>query len=142
MNRDRITILQNRAIRALLAVATAANHAAEDSEDVGRDYVKLCAKSSEALEKALDELEDLPNDKPGYTLGPSSKAEWALRGLLEEQTSGDTGHEIIEKALQKAALIDPKNSPFPMSGEFARAYQLGLRDAYRHALEMIPAPKD
>lgn len=50
-----------------------------------------------------------------------------------------TGHQVIEDALQKAATNNAANSPFPMVGAEAIAFQKGLAAAYLHALEMIPA---
>jgi len=80
-----ITTLQRQAIGGLFAVADAAYFALEDCEEVagGPDveyrieanhYIDLCA--------ALDALEELPDDKPGYTLSEPARAEWALRDLL------------------------------------------------------------
>jgi len=40
--------------------------------------------------EALDALEDLPDDRPGMTLGPAGKAELALRRLLPNtEVKGD-----------------------------------------------------
>lgn len=50
-----------------------------------------------------------------------------------------TGHQVIEDALQQAATNNAANSPFPMVGDAAIAFQKGLAAAYQHALEMIPA---
>jgi len=50
-----------------------------------------------------------------------------------------TGHQVIEAALAKAAKCDPQNSPAVYDPPEGKAYQEGLRDAYLHALEMIPA---
>lgn len=52
-----------------------------------------------------------------------------------------TGHQIIEEALAQAEEGNPDNSPFGMFGAAAFAYQSGMAAAYRHALEMIPAPQ-
>lgn len=52
-----------------------------------------------------------------------------------------TGHQVIENALAQALKKDPAHSPFPMTGDTAVAYQMGLAAAYQHALEMIPDPE-
>lgn len=55
----------------------------EDKEDgiihivQQRDYERTSA--------TLDVLEALPDDRPGYVLGPAGKAQWALRNLLGEE---------------------------------------------------------
>lgn len=67
----------------LIAVARAAYHAADDSEEMegenGREH-SVSANDFDALSDALDALEELPDDKPGYTLSGPARAEWALMG--------------------------------------------------------------
>lgn len=67
----------------LIAVARAAFHAADDSEEMegenGREH-SVSANDFDALCNALDALDELPDDKPGYTLSGPARAEWALMG--------------------------------------------------------------
>lgn len=52
------------------------------------------------------------------------------------------GTEVVEKALEKALKADPKDAPFPLTGEEARIWHQASADAYQHALEMMGVPKD
>jgi hypothetical protein len=74
--------VERNAITGLIAVARAAFNVADDSEDDG-GHVKVDRADAEALGAALDALEELPDDQPGYAMGPSNKAEWALRRVLD-----------------------------------------------------------
>ncbi len=73
--------LERKAVAGLLAVARAAFNVADDAEDDG-DHIKVGRADAEALGAALDTLDELPDDQPGYAMGPSNKAEWALRRVL------------------------------------------------------------
>ncbi len=42
----------------------------------------------DALSEALDALDDLPDDRPGYVMHGPAKAEWALMGANAEITGG------------------------------------------------------
>lgn len=78
-----MTAAEEQVIRVLLRVAGAAFHAMDDSEDTGAEHhINVSRSDADSLNAALDELEALPDDRPGYTLGPASKAEWALRNLI------------------------------------------------------------
>jgi len=84
-------VAPNRAVVDLLVkVASTAFLALEDSEERegedGRIHV-LDSSSFDALSNALDALDQLPDDRPGYTMGPAQKAEWALRHSVTLQPS-------------------------------------------------------
>ena len=73
------------AIRNLIDLARQVDHALDDSEEVdygGFRSHNIAGQDFDDVVEALDALEDLPDDKPGMTLGPAGKAEWALRRLL------------------------------------------------------------
>lgn len=74
------------AIRALIAVARATYTALDDSEefvsDDGRCH-SISGQDFDAVDAALDMLDELPDDKPGEALAPAGKAEWTLRRLLD-----------------------------------------------------------
>lgn len=70
-------------IELLLQVAYRADVATDDSEGLGdgeghnvgdAEFVALC--------DAIEALEALPDDQPGYVMGPAAKARWALRDVL------------------------------------------------------------
>lgn len=77
-----------RPIRILLKVAECAESMADNSEEMegedGRIHVSMAADFDE-LSDALDLLDELPDDKPGYVLGAAAKAAWALHDII-----GDT----------------------------------------------------
>lgn len=77
---DEAAVIQN-----LLDLARHVDHALDDSEEVEFDGYRshnIAGQDFDDVVEALAALEDLPDDKPGMTLGPSGKAEWALRRLL------------------------------------------------------------
>lgn len=72
-------------IRALIALAHATFLALEDSEEFEGDHGRchsITGQDFDDVVAALDALDELPDDRPGYTLAPYGKAQWALRGLL------------------------------------------------------------
>lgn len=77
-----------RPIRILLKVAECAESLADNSEEMegedGRIHLVMAADFDE-LSDALDLLDELPDDKPGYVLGGAAKAAWALHDII-----GDT----------------------------------------------------
>jgi hypothetical protein len=77
--------LQAEAIRRLLAVARAAFTAAENGEDDGdADRIHYQRADVEALNTALDALDELPDDQRGVAMSGPAAAEWALRALFAE----------------------------------------------------------
>lgn len=75
-------------VQLLLNVARAAYLAADDSEELltedGIEH-RISTADFEDLSEALDALEVLPDDKPGYALNGPGRAEWALRAFLSAQ---------------------------------------------------------
>jgi hypothetical protein len=77
---DEIAVIRN-----LIDLARQVDHALDDSEEVDCDGCRahnIAGQDFDDVVEALDALEDLPDDKPGMTLGPAGKAEWALRRML------------------------------------------------------------
>lgn len=72
-------------IRLLLKVAGCAETLADGVMDDGNGLHIMFAPDFDELSEALDALDGLPDDKPGYTLSGAGKAAWALRDLV-----GDT----------------------------------------------------
>jgi hypothetical protein len=71
-------------VRALIDVARKAYTAADDSEDDGTDTIKMPRAEYKELCDALEVLDQLPDDKPGVVMTGPARAEWALRGLLDD----------------------------------------------------------
>ncbi|TAA20341.1 hypothetical protein [Pseudoxanthomonas winnipegensis] len=78
---DALTPQERHVIDALLDLAYKAWCLADDSEDIG-DSHNVEAADFDALSNALDVLQALPDDQPGYTMGEAAKARWALRRLI------------------------------------------------------------
>jgi hypothetical protein len=76
------------AINALLAVATAAYEAMDNSEErtnaTGGEDAEYIIQGNDftALSAAMDDIDALPDDRPGYTLAGGARASWALRDLF------------------------------------------------------------
>lgn len=69
-------------INALLAVAAAAFHLCDNTENDGKTRT-VDDFDFQALSDALDKLDELPDDQPGYIMEGPAKASWALRTLLD-----------------------------------------------------------
>lgn len=77
-------------IRSLIEIARITYQALDDSEELtghSGQYISVSKGDCDAITAALGALDDLPDDCPGYTLGPAGKAEWALRMLLEQNST-------------------------------------------------------
>ncbi|MDH0740175.1 hypothetical protein [Achromobacter spanius] len=96
---------EQTAITALVDCAAWAFHAADDGEDDGTDTIKVPRHAMPKLEAALYKMDTLPDDKPGCTMGPSGRAEWALRRFFG-------GTTIMGQEQQAAALASA-----PVAGE-------------------------
>lgn len=70
-----------RVIKMLIAVARTAHVAMDDAQEYA-DGVVIEPSESNELSKALDALETLPDDRPGYTMSGPARAEWALRDMI------------------------------------------------------------
>jgi hypothetical protein len=63
----------------LLDVVRLAHDAMDNTEDDGNG-LHWHKPDFDALSEAIDKLDALPDDQPGYVMGPAAKARWALRG--------------------------------------------------------------
>jgi hypothetical protein len=77
-----LTDVQLAALRALIVVAAAAHHAANESEILHGGEARIGARDFQALSDALDQLDALPDNRPDYVLAGAALAEWHLRDLL------------------------------------------------------------
>lgn len=75
-------------VRRLLALAAAVYFALDDSEEIddsenidggGKHVIE--ADHVKAVCDLLDQLDELPDDQPGYTMSAPAKARWALRSM-------------------------------------------------------------
>lgn len=75
-------------IAKLVALTRAVNIALDDSEERdgidGREHV-IGSVNFDAVCDALEALEELPDNKPGWAMNAADKAEWALRHLSATQ---------------------------------------------------------
>ena len=112
-------------VRDLVALARVVSIALDDSEERQGDEGRVHLIDSDNFDEvcgALDKLDELPDDKPGYTLGPAGKTEWALRRLLSstpataEDSSADqpaaAGPEEWRAAVAELFAIDGSGKMF------------------------------
>lgn len=87
-NTNTLSDVERKALVGLIQVASWAFFVADDGEDTGEDYIHVPKATLRELGKALDVLDELPDDMPNYALGPSGRAEWALRRFFAGTTIG------------------------------------------------------
>ena len=80
-----LTEEERLALTLLIDLTLATYFALEDSEELLNGDTVVGQESIRAIDACLDSLSGLPDDRPGYTLGPDGKAAWALRRLLKEE---------------------------------------------------------
>ena len=80
-----ITEQEQKVIRQLLEICRLAYNLMDDSEDDGSEKLLVPRDSFDELSKAMDQLNELPDDKPNYVLNESGRAGWALRGILPDE---------------------------------------------------------
>lgn len=89
-----MTPIERKALDALLELAGAAYHMLDDCEtttitdefDGEPRTMTISTITQHGLAEtsaALDKLDELPDDQPGYTMGPAAKAAWALREIMK-----------------------------------------------------------
>jgi len=74
-------------IEMLLGVAYRAFNVLDGAEETDGGHVVDNADYA-ALSEAMDRLDELPDDQPGYTMEAAAKARWALRPILVAQSQG------------------------------------------------------
>lgn len=87
-----LTFGERDVIETLLVLAYKAWCLADNTEDAGGEALNVERSDFTALSESLDKLNELPDDCPGYTMGESAKARWALRRILEalpQQTAAE-----------------------------------------------------
>ncbi len=84
----------------LIALARATLLALEDSEEFEGDHGRchsISGQDFDILDAAFDALDELPDDRPGCTLSPADKAEWALQRLLKDSTPTQPSPSVLER---------------------------------------------
>jgi hypothetical protein len=76
-----LTDTEAKALEGLLCLAYRAWAVAEDAESYGSTLI-VPQSSFGPLCDCLDQLDELPDDQPGYAMEAAAKARWALRRLL------------------------------------------------------------
>lgn len=74
-----LTPIERSVIERLLDVCMHAFNLMDDTEDDGSGKLLVPRDSFDVLSKAMDALDDLPDDRPGYAMNEPAKAGWALR---------------------------------------------------------------
>lgn len=104
---DELTEVERKAIVGLIELASHAFHVADNGEDAGGETISVPRCDMDDLGNALDSLDELPDDMPGYTLGPSGRAEWALRRFFGGTTIA--GQESIAQTVKAEQWSDGDN---------------------------------
>jgi hypothetical protein len=77
-----LTDAERSVIQDLLHLAGCSHDLLDNSEHrVAEEIIVVDEQDFEATSGALERLDLLPDDQPGYTMGPAAKARWALRRL-------------------------------------------------------------
>lgn len=91
---------QEPVLQMLLDIALHAYNAMDNTEE-NENGLQWYKPDFDALSAAMDKLDALPDDRPGYVMGPAAKAEWALRHRAPVQPVAVPGgsREEFEKCL-------------------------------------------
>lgn len=91
----------------LIELARRINLALDDSEEFegsdGRTHA-ITAQHFDDICDAIHWLEALPDNKPGETLSPAGKAEWALRDLIEAREAQNSQAAPIDDLAELSLL--------------------------------------
>ncbi|WP_448252852.1 hypothetical protein [Ottowia oryzae] len=144
--RNDITPTELGVIRALIALTRATFIALDDSEEFegedGRCH-SISGQDFDDVEKALDVLDELPDDRPGYTLASYGKAQWALRRILGSETPsarhGDANVIYRWHALDHSGFCYGSNPPENLPESAALTAFFRQPDAFQNALDEISA---
>lgn len=143
---DTISVNERTALTALVECASWAFHAADDGEDDGTDTIKVPRHTMQELDAALDKMDTLPDDMPGCTMGPSGRAEWALRRFFSGTTiMGQEQRQATPVVPDDEAISESWVSACDQAGiaydgpSFERGYRLGeIAERDRAALASAP----
>jgi hypothetical protein len=75
----------------LIHLVRALYYALDDGEETERQGVEIAEDHYNLLSLAIAVFDDLPDDKPGYVMGPAAKAAWALRRIIGESEAATDG---------------------------------------------------
>ena len=74
----------------LLDLVDALYFALDDSEEIADGKYVIEAEHAEKLVSIIEQLDELPDDKPGYTMDYNGKVRWALRFLTPVPDAAQT----------------------------------------------------
>ena len=77
-----LTKQEQHALKLLIDLGITVFFAMEDSEETACGGSLVPAMAADDISTVLDAMDALPDDRPGYALGPVDKAAWALRRLF------------------------------------------------------------
>lgn len=104
--RPALSAIERQAIDGLLDVALQAWWATDDAAD---DVIE--PEGTRRLSSALDKLDQLPDDQPGYVMEVAAKARWALRGLIAGQTAPEPPVNTISDEAVRRLVRAMENTP-------------------------------
>lgn len=118
-----LTTGERDVIETLLVLAYKAWCLADDTEDAGGEKLNVVRSDFDALSESLDKLNELPDYQPGYTMGESAKARWALRRILDPLSRQPAAQgersafqmveeQEAEKARNPAYIVDTSDGSF------------------------------
>jgi hypothetical protein len=76
-----------------------------------------------AICTAMDALDLLPDDQPGYTMTPNAKARWALRRLVPELSPHTIEPPPTEPLIAAPIIEDVPDGSFPGNGTYTPTEQ-------------------
>jgi hypothetical protein len=122
----RDAVIERKAIEYLVVLARLTLDAANNSEDCGNHH-KIEREYFSKVDEALDALDDLPDDQPGYTMTGPAKAEWALRALLaappsaeaQPEARGDREQEVRHRLhlSNRLRIVAERNNLHPLEAD-------------------------
>ena len=112
-----LAVRERQVVQDLLDLAHALFVALDNSEERnGEDRVEhvIDAAYFDPVCAAMDRLDALPDDQPGYTMDPPAKAAWALRSPLQSRSAGLAASTDAPRANE----ADPgSRAPRPLASE-------------------------
>lgn len=124
-----MTEQERAALQHLIDLARHVDHALDDSEEVQEDGLRshiIQAQDFDDVVEAIDALNDLPDDKPGVTMNPSDKAEWALRRILVRHIA--TAPAAVAGPLNELEELNLLNKLIALGAKAAHAHAQSNRD--------------
>jgi len=123
-------------IAMLLDVVRRAHAAMDNTEDDG-EGLHWNRDDFDALSAAMDKLDDLPDDRPGYVMGPAAKADWALQQLATPAPTAPTKCKPVAWMAEDGRVVSAFTKEVAMHAKTAESFSIPL---YRHPAPAPTAP--